>query len=292
MGIFFAIFCAVTWSASVVLFKKAAEEIHPVLINLCKNWIGTLLMVPTVLIFSPFSFSAIANTDLAILVVSGILGIGLADALVLKSLNSIGASRIAIVECTYSPFVIFIAILHLGETLNMPQIAGIALVLSALLMISLSEKSAGGLKSGSREGIVLGVLGIFSMALGITIVKPIFDRVDLLPIVFIRLLAGSIASLLIVPALSIPVRQIRNLFTVKRKLPFFGACVLSTYISMLFWVAGFKFNDVSIASVLNQTSTIFTVIFAAVFLKEKLTQRVITAAGLAVAGVVMVTLYS
>lgn len=292
MGIFFAIFCAVTWSASVVLFKKAAEEIHPVLINVCKNWIGTLLMIPTVLIFSPFSFGSIADTDLLILIASGILGIGLADALVLKSLNSIGASKIAIVECTYSPFVIFIAILHLDERLNLPQIAGIALVLAALLMISVHGRSAGSGQVTSRKGIILGVLGIFSMALGITIVKPIFDRVDLLPIVLIRLLAGSIASLLILPALSIPFRQMRQILVVEKKFAFYGACVLSTYVSMLFWVAGFKFNDVSIASVLNQTSTIFTVIFAAIFLKERLTHRVVTAAGLAVAGVVMVTFYS
>ena len=94
MGIFFAITCAITWAAAVVLFKTASEEMHPIVINACKNWVGTILMIPTVLIFAPFSFSDISQVDLGILIVSGILGIGLADALILKSLEAIGASKV------------------------------------------------------------------------------------------------------------------------------------------------------------------------------------------------------
>lgn len=292
MGIFFAVICAVTWSASVVLFKIASEEINPVIINLCKNWLGTLLMVPTVLIFSPFSFSDIALPDLGILIVSGILGIGIADALVLKSLDSIGASRIAIVECTYSPFVILIAILHLGETLKFEQVLGIVLVLCAIFVISIRWKAVATVTPASTKGIILGVLGILAMAAGITIIKPIFDRVPLLPIVLIRLIAGSIASLAVCAVAGVPMRQARQFFTIKKKLPFYSSCVLSTYISMLFWVAGFKYNEVSIASVLNQTSTIFTVVFAAIFLKERITKKIVLAAAMAFAGVLVVTLYS
>lgn len=293
MGIFFAIICAATWSAAIILFKKAAADLHPVLINLCKNWIGTLLMIPTVLIFAPFAFSDIATSDLLILVISGILGIGIADALVLKSLSAIGASRLAIVECAYSPLVILIAILHLGESLNRYQSARISLVLLSIFLITPKKTNADQVTAQtSRLGIILGVLGIFSMAIGITIVKPIFDRVDLLPIVLIRLAAGSIASILVLPVLSIPLREIRQVFKVPNKAWFYGACVLSTYVSMMFWVAGFKFNDVSIASVLNQTSTIFTVVFAAIFLREKITARVISATMIAIAGVLMATLYS
>lgn len=292
MGIFFAVICAVTWSVSVILFKIASEEVHPVIINLCKNWLGTLLMIPTVLVFSPFSFSDIAAQDLGILIVSGILGIGIADALVLKSLDSIGASKIAIVECSYSPFVILIAILHLGETLKTEQIFGIVLVLSAILVISYRRKSVTSAPTSSTRGVVFGVLGILSMAAGITIIKPIFARVDLLPIVLIRLLAGSIASFGVVAIAGIPLRQAKQFFTIKKKLPFYFSCVLSTYVSMLFWVAGFKYNDVSIASVLNQTSTIFTVVFAALFLKEKITKKVVLAAAMAITGVLVVTLYS
>ena len=301
MGIFFAIACAVTWAAAVVLFKTASEEIHPIIINACKNWVGTLLMIPTVLIFAPFSFADIAQNDLIILIVSGVLGIGLADALVLKSLEAIGASKFAVVECTYSPFVIIVAILILGESLNLVQVVGVILVLSAIFVISVPNPSVllssqdeldakAAKQKRSRLGIVLGIIGFVAMAVGITVVKPLFDRIPLIVIVFIRLLAGSVASLVFVKAIGVPLSQLKQFFTIEKKIPFYCACVLSTYISMLFWVSGFKYNDVSIASVLNQTSTVFTVLFAAIFLKEKLTKKLLTAVGMAIAGVLIVTL--
>ncbi len=304
MGIVFAISCAITWAAAVVLFKTASEEIHPLVINACKNLVGTLLMIPTVLLFSNFTFSSIAPTDWLILIASGVLGIGLADALVLKSLEAIGASKFAVVECAYSPFVIIVAIVHLGESLNLVQGVGVLLVLAAIFFISVpnpsillasADEEAAQLANAAklkrtRLGIVLGVVGLFAMAVGITVVKPLFARIPLLDIILIRLFAGSIASLFFMKAMGIPLGRLKQFFTIEKKLPFYFACVLSTYVSMLFWVSGFKYNDVSIASVLNQTSTVFTVLFAAIFLKEKLTKKVLTAVGMAIAGVLIVTL--
>ena len=40
---------------------------------------------------------------------------------------------------------------------------------------------------------------------------------------------------------------------------------------MFIWLAGYKYADGATAGVLNQTSTLFTVGLAAIFLKERLT---------------------
>ena len=64
---------------------------------------------------------------------------------------------------------------------------------------------------------------------------------------------------------------------------------LGAYLSMLLWIAGFKYTRAPIAGILNQTSTIFAVLLAALFLKETLPKRKLLAMVLALGGVVVVT---
>ena len=70
----------------------------------------------------------------------------------------------------------------------------------------------------------------------------------------------------------------------------FLGSILGNLISMTLWIAAFKFTSVNSAAVLNQTSTVFVVILAAVFLKEIFTRRRLLAAILAVAGSLLILL--
>lgn len=293
LGASFALLCAILWSVAVILFKKSGDNVHPVLLNLVKNTAGLVLMIPTVLLVEGTGALDLAGRDLIILLVSGLLGIGLADAMVLKALKEIGAARVAIVECAYSPFIITFSLLFLGERLNEPKIAGCLLVISAILCVSLPQRAAANAEARPKNlvsGVLWGVLGLFSMAGGIVMVKPVFATVPLFWVITIRLAAGVAASVVIFAVLPNKHELIATLRRVERPGMMAIACVISTYISMMLWVAGFKYNDAAIAAVLNQTSTIFTVILAAVFLKEKMTPRKVLGTALAASGVLMITL--
>ena len=61
---------------------------------------------------------------------------------------------------------------------------------------------------------------------------------------------------------------------------------------MFIWLAGYKYTEASIAGVLNQTSTLFTVLLAAVFLKEPLNLWKAVGAVLAFGGVAMIFLWA
>jgi drug/metabolite transporter (DMT)-like permease len=65
--------------------------------------------------------------------------------------------------------------------------------------------------------------------------------------------------------------------------------ILGNYFAMLTWMGGIKFTYASIATAINQTSVIFVFIFAAIFLKEKMTLRRFIGMLMAFSGVIMVT---
>lgn len=54
---------------------------------------------------------------------------------------------------------------------------------------------------------------------------------------------------------------------------------------MSMWLAGFKYTDASVASILNETSSIFILVLAAVFLREPLRRRSLLGVGLTFGGV-------
>ena len=66
--------------------------------------------------------------------------------------------------------------------------------------------------------------------------------------------------------------------------------LLGSYLALIFWIAGMKYTNVGIAAILNQSSTIYVLILAAVFLKERLTRRKLVASAVAIAGIVLVML--
>ena len=63
---------------------------------------------------------------------------------------------------------------------------------------------------------------------------------------------------------------------------------IGAYVAMLLWIAGFNYNAANVAGILNQTSTLLTVLLATLFLREPLTQRRAVAVMLAFGGSVLV----
>jgi drug/metabolite transporter (DMT)-like permease len=67
------------------------------------------------------------------------------------------------------------------------------------------------------------------------------------------------------------------------------ATLLGSYLALICWVAGMKYTLAGAAAILNQTSTIYVLLLAAVFLRESLTPRKIVASAVAIAGIVLIT---
>ncbi len=66
--------------------------------------------------------------------------------------------------------------------------------------------------------------------------------------------------------------------------------MLGSYLALIFWIAGMKYSQVGVAAILNQSSTIYILILAALVLGEPFTRRKLVASVLAVAGILLVTI--
>ena len=132
-GEFFALLTAITWAFGVVLFKKSGETAHPVGLNLFKNIMALLLILPAMLLLGESLILPVSKADYLLALASGALGIGIADTLFFKSLNLLGAGFSAIIDCLYSPFTIGLSVLWLGDHLSLLQICGAIMIVSAVL---------------------------------------------------------------------------------------------------------------------------------------------------------------
>ena len=128
------------------------------------------------------------------------------------------------------------------------------------------------------------------MALGVTLAKPVLNRSPVLWSTSVRLLAGLVA-LVLLTAVSPRHRYLWSTLRPSRSWRVaHPAAVLGAYLAMIVWIAGMKYTQASTASILNQTSTVFVLPLAAVFLSERITLRKSAAVAMALGGAVLVTL--
>ncbi|MBN2264852.1 MAG: DMT family transporter, partial [Candidatus Aminicenantes bacterium] len=191
LGQMLALGSALAWAVAVVLFRVSGRRIHPIGLNLGKNVLAMVLLVPTLLVLGESFASPVPASSVILLLVSGVLGIGVSDTLFFHALNRLGASLTAIVDCFYSPFVIALSFVMLGERLTLVQLAGAGLVVSAVLTLSKEGKIERIDRRDLVAGIVYGILAMFFVALGIVMVKPILDDVSVFWATFVRLAGGT-----------------------------------------------------------------------------------------------------
>ena len=290
MGELLALLTALIWAAAVILLKRSGESVPPFALNLFRVTVSSVLLLPTAFLAGQASVTSASLSDILLLVASGAIGVAISDTLFHASLNRIGVGISAIIDCLYSPLTVLLAFLALNERLSTLQLVGLALVLGGVFAAARHEPPHGVAPRQVAVGVVWGVLAMVALAVGIVIAKPVLDRSTLLWAATVRQV-GCLAVMLPVALLSRRRAQILGALRPSsvwlHSLP--GA-VLGSYLGLICWIGGLKYTKVGVAAILNQSSTIYILILAAIFLKEPLTRRKLVASLVALAGIVLVTL--
>lgn len=284
LGEALAILSALAWSAGVIIYKRLGETIAPARLNLTKNLLALILLVPSVLLFGGPP-PQLDGADLAITLLSGLLGIAVADSLYLTALNQLGAARMGILGNFFSPFVIVLSFLFLGERLGPLQLLGFALVTGGVLVVSVRRSAIAAERRALRRGLALGVGSILLMAVAIVLVKRVLEAQPLIWMVALRV-AGGVGGLLLLFALrrQSPWPTPAERAQLRWPVLLFGAFV-GQYLSMVLWLGGNKYTSASVAAILNETNSVFIVLLAALFLHEPLSRAKLLGVALTLSGV-------
>jgi drug/metabolite transporter (DMT)-like permease len=286
-GEFFALAAAFCWALAIVLFRRVGDALPPFELNLFKNLLGFSLILPTLAIVEGMQLNEFTGSEIGISLLSGFIGIAVADTWYLRALNMMGASRTGVVAGLLSPFVIVLSFLFLNESLRGLQLVGFALVMAGILLVTWRQNRREVDTEHLRKGVFFGVGAVFLMAVGIVMVKEILETRPFIWTASIRL-TGGVAGMLAYMLIRGRSRQVLTLFA--RPLPWAPiilASFLSTYLSMMLWLAGYKFIPASVASVLNESANAWIVFLAWLILgehvgRQKLGGILLTSAGVAI----------
>ena len=289
-GEVFALSSALGWALAVVLMRRVGETLPPFELNLFKNSLGMLLLIPTIFLVSGLVLPGYSLYELIVVFASGVIGIAVADTWYLRALNLMGASRTGIVASLFSPFVIFLSMILLQERMVPWQWFGVFLVLSGVLMVTWRVNHSTTDSGDIRKGAIFGTAAVFMMALGIVMVKEILETRPLLWTMELRL-TGGVAGMLVYMLVQGQWQSVIKNF--QQPQPWgtvIAASFLASYLALILWLAGYKLIDASVASILNQTNVVFIILLAWLMLGERINRRKLAGIVLTVGGVLIMVL--
>ena len=288
-GEIFAVLAALVWSSCVILMRISGFQVPPVALTVFKGGTATIFFVIAIPLVGESFFPSLPARDYLRLTVSAILGITIADTLYTAALNRLGASLQALAGVMYSPSMVAVGFLLLGEMLGRWELLGGVLVVAG---VAIGMRKTEDVKS-QRDlvvGIVMAVSSHVIMAFGILMVRDVLREHSVVWISAYRFLVATVV-LAGIASVCLPPRQVfmgfarRDIWKIMLPMSFLGP-----FMGTILWTAGFKYTTVGRAAIYNQLSTVFIIVLAVFFLKERLTVRKVLGVVLAVGGAVVVAM--
>ena len=279
-----SILSALCWAIGLMFYRQLGATLPPLQLNFLKNLLVLGMLLPAIPLLHGLDLPHFTAWQALAAVASGVLGIGIADTLYFRALNELGAGRMGVLGNFYSPFVIVLSFFFLDESLTAFQLIGFALVSLGVWIAAWPRAGLEARPAHAVRGFMIAMLAIVLMAVSIILVKRVLEQQPLLWVTGLRMVGAIIgmaaiawfrgeAAQLAPPTVGMP----------WRKLAF--AAFIGQFLAMVLWLAGYKYTLASVAAILNETASIFILLLAAVWLKEKLTRRAIIGVGLTLTGV-------
>jgi len=282
-----ALIAAFLWALATTIYGSVGQIIPPLELNLTKGVLATAMLLLTLLLRGGLLIS-IEPWALALLLFSGVVGIGLGDTAYLASLKRLGPRRTLLLEMLAPPSAGLIALVLLGEKLSAIAWLGIALTLVGVAWV-VTERAPG--QPGNREhvwrGIGFGIAAALAQASGAALSHAALVRTSVNPLLsaLLRLAAGVLTLLIWLPLTK---RSPGRWLKVERPRRLWGVILFATFVGtyLAIWLqqTSLKLTDAGVAQTLLATSPLFALAIGA-WKGEKISLRAIVGVFIALVGI-------
>jgi len=286
-----ALGAAFLWAVTSVVYSRLGFNISPLQLNFFKGIIAIAFIALTLAWQQATLFNSSLST-IALLSISGIVGIGLGDTAYFAALNSLGARRTLLLETLSPPIGAFLALIFISEQLTASGWCGILLTLLGIIWV-ISERNPASVNSReeklfTQKGIIWASLAAIAQACGAVISRFALLESEISPLesTLIRLIAGTfiVFLLLLFPtqAKTQPTWQLSGRSLGIIAIAAFG----STYLGIWLQQISLKFAPTGIAQTLLATSPLFILPIVAL-MGEKISIRAVLGVLITIGGIAL-----
>ncbi|MAV71127.1 MAG: hypothetical protein CMG04_10525 [Candidatus Marinimicrobia bacterium] len=286
-GDMYALLTAFCWSSAVILFDLSGRRLGAMQINLLKNAIGVMGFSLTLFVMGT-GFPDFSMSEFLLLMYSGIVGIVIGDLFFLYSLKKIGSGLSAIISTIYSPAVFVISYYMFNDIISMKMILGGGFIIVAIVVGSKKIEKIKN-KKIFMSGVLYGVIAQILTAYSVLLVKPIMLSHSVVEIALVRFGWALVSTVLVLNFWKGKNYIVQTIFKGVNNYFVIAGAFLGTYLSVIFWLAGFKYTTPARAAIYNQLSTILIMMMATLFLGEEMSKRKWGAVALAIFGALLIS---
>ncbi len=285
LGTALLIFASIMWGLSNILLKRSISKgMSPESANAVQTSFSAIFMVLiwlVLVISGTIALKGIGLWPLTYLITGTLVGLALGTTIYLHGLRLVDASMASPLSQTTPFFVMLMASLFLGELIGISLIGGALLIFAGVIILGKKE----GHTESTRKGIILVSIAPLFWAMTIVLYRAALTDIDVYTANAIRM-----------PVLG----AFMCLYTKWKDIPCFpsrssvydsaGAGLFNYVIGGTAFLMGMVMVGASYASALSSATPFFTMLFAALFLKEKVKRTYVVSALLVVAGLILLSL--
>jgi len=284
-----ALSAAFLWAAVSFLFLRIRDHISAMELNLVKGLLAIILLSGTSFLLGE-SLSTIQMQGLALLLVSGVIGIGIGDTAYFQALKDLGARLALLLMSLAPPIAAIIALIFLNEDLSIWAWVGIFLAVGGIIWVVTERGGNGTVQSNPKHrwrGIIFGLLSAIGQATGVVMSRAVLTQTEItsLQSAVLRLMAGAAFILVwLLVTHQTPGKWIRQKDARKLWGWIIAAAFVGTYMCLWLQQISLDLAPAGIVQTLLSTSPLFVLPMAALR-GEKISFRAILGALVAFVGI-------